>query len=493
MRTLLRIARTCGSVGALCVLLCCVADARGAAAVLQPCRIKGVENDVLCGRVQRPLDPSRPTGSQIDVHFAVLPAIARNKLPDPVFFFAGGPGQAAMRLGAEAALLLKRLHNRRDLVLIDQRGTGRSAPLECRALPPTTPLQQQVQGSRWDVYLADCLAQLQKLPYGDLRFFTTTIAMQDADAVRQALGVDRINAVGGSYGTRAVLEYLRAFPRHVRRAVIDGVAPPDMALPQSLGQDGQQALDAWLSSCEKETGCAQRHPVLRQQWKALLASLPKEVSASHPVTGQPERFVLTRLQLLSLVRSPLYAPMLAAALPLAIAQAAQDHFEPLLGLAAALGGGKGLQLAMGMHLSVICAEDMALQVAAPSQAAADFGDAFAQQYADICAHWPRGDVPAAFHSVPRSDVPTQVLSGGLDPVTPPRHGERIAQALGAKARHIIVPNVGHGVMAQPCVPEVLHRFIDSPADDAALAVDARCATAIPRPLLVRPFAMESSR
>lgn len=455
---------------------------------LHACHLPGMEVDVKCGALKRPLDPTQPNGPQIDLHFAVLPSVARNKLPDPVFFFAGGPGQAAMRLGAEVQTMLKRLQNRRDVVLIDQRGTGQSAPLECPPMSALTPLRDQLIGGRWDSYLERCLANLQKLPYGDLRFFTTTIAMQDADAVRAALGVEQVNVIGGSYGTRAVLEFLRQFPQRTRRAIIDGVAPPDMQLPASLGIDGQRALDTWLLLCEQDGACHKRYPNLRTDWQKLLASLPKEVSAVHPISGIRERFVMTKLQLLATVRSALYVPLLTSALPAALAEATTDHFEPLLALGSTPGG-SAMKLAMGMHLSVICSEDFPLGNA-PQATAADFGDVFVQQYAEMCAHWPHGTPPKDFYRIPPVQTPTLVLSGGLDPVTPPRHGERVAQALGSHARHIVVPQAGHGVIAHPCMPDLMFRFIDSKNEESAWAAlqDPRCVTAMPRPPLFLPFA-----
>jgi pimeloyl-ACP methyl ester carboxylesterase len=448
---------------------------------LVPCRLAGVEHTAWCGSVQRPLDPAQPAGRQIDVHFAVLPAVARNKKPDPVFLFAGGPGQSAIDLAGSAGRLLARLSNRRDIVLVDQRGTGRSAPLQCAADVPTRPLREQVDPALQRAELQRCRAALQALPHGDLRQYTTAIAVQDIDAVRQRLGVARFNAVGGSYGTRAVLETMRQFPQTVRRAVLDGVAPPDMALPAAFSPDAQAAFNALLAACEAEPACRQRHPALRTRWQALLASLPREVSVQHPVTRQTERFVLTREIATSLVRAPLYVPALAAALPLAVDEAAQGRFTALFGLASAFGGGAGARLAAGMHFSVICAEDLPRLDTAADRPGADFGSSIADLYRDVCADWPRGSVPAAFYTVPPASAATLLLSGGIDPVTPPRHGARMAQALGPLARHAVVPNAGHGVMGLLCVRDALFRFIDAETDADALAVDADCAQRLPRP------------
>ena len=461
------------------------APAVSANATLTPCRLKGLEHEARCGVVQRPLDPSQPQGPQIDVHFAVLPALARHKKEDPVFFFAGGPGQSAIALAGTLARPLARLTNRRDLVLIDQRGTGRSAPLHCPEQPLTQSLREMADPAAQALRLRDCRAALQKLPHGNLRQYTTTVAMADVEAVRQALGAPQVNLVGGSYGTRAALEYLRQFPQAVRRVVIDGVAPPDMVLPASFSTDAQAALDALFAACQAEPACAKAHPQLRERWAVLLKSLPREVSVAHPVTGREERLPLTRELVTGLVRPPLYAPLIASALPHALEEAAQGRFTPLLGLTSAMAGGRGspLRLAEGMHFSVICAEDFPrLQAGASAdRPGPDFANDFADMYRRVCDGWPQGTVLPAFYQVLPAPMPVLVLSGGLDPVTPPRHGQRVAQALGPQARHVVVPHAGHGLMLQGCLRDVVFRFIDAPDSAAALQVDGGCAENMPRP------------
>jgi pimeloyl-ACP methyl ester carboxylesterase len=450
---------------------------------LSRCRLEGVETDAWCGRLSRPLDPAQPAGTQIAIHYAVLPALARRKLPDPVFVFAGGPGQSAIDVAAPMSRTLGRFLNRRDVVLVDQRGTGRSAPLKCDPLSPLQPLSAQMDTQQQVQRLHRCRDQLAARAEGRLGYYTTTIAMADVDAVRRALGAERINAIGVSYGTRAVLEYMRQFPATVRRAVIDGVAPPDMRLPLSVSSDNQAAFDAVLAACTREPACSTRHPKLGGEWQALLASLPRDVTVAHPASGRSETVRLDRDTVLGMVRPTLYVPALASALPLAVSEAAAGRFEPLFGLSTALAGSAGSGMAEGMHFSVVCAEDMSdSATAAPKEVpSADFGDAFARLYTGVCGGWPRGVVPPAFYTLPPAPVPTLVLSGGADPVTPPRHGERVARALGANARHVVVPQAGHGVMMLPCMRDVVYRFIDAEHAADALAMEAGCATAVPRP------------
>jgi pimeloyl-ACP methyl ester carboxylesterase len=458
----------------------------------------------MCGVMKRPLDPQQPGGTQIDLHYAVLPALARNKHPDPVFFFAGGPGQSAMQLAGPLSRQMARLSNRRDLVLIDQRGTGRSAPLTCNEPAPNAALQEALEPGRAEAQLQACLASLRKLPHGDLRHYTTWVAMQDADAVREALGAEQINAVGVSYGTRAALDYQRQFPARVRRLVLDGVAPADMRLPQAFAQDNEAALQALLKSCDDAADCKSSYPQLRGALQQLMLRLPQRVMLRHPVTGATETVTLTADAMRAMLLGPLYVPALASTLPLAITQAAQGNYDALLGAGLPLQPNRrGQGMASGMHYSVICSEDVPIDgatatgatgaagtvaaAAATAKRAAStadapiFGSFFADRYQRICADWPRGNVPPAFYTLPRASGAALVTSGGIDPVTPPRHGERVMAALGPQARHVVVPNAGHGVLNLGCMRDVLFRFIDAADGAAALKVDTRCAEGIPRP------------
>jgi len=451
---------------------------------LTDCHVAGIRNGVLCGRLTRPLDPEHAERGTIEVRFMVVPAMARRKLADPVFMLAGGPGQSAIGVAEQVMPSLARLNNRRDIVFVDQRGTGGSAPLLCKE-PEDETLAEQSEPERRLRVVLQCKADLLKLPYlhseGDLGLFTTSIAVQDLDAVRRRLGAERIDLVGGSYGSRVALEYQRQFPKTVRRSVIDGVAPPDMALPVSFSTDNQASFDSLLAACAAEPACAKAHSGLRTRFDSLLHSLPRAITAQNPLTGRSEAFVLTRDLVLNAVRGALYSPSLASALPEAIEAAVRGDFSGLLGLNAALQSRKSTRPAIGMHLSVVCAEDLPRIGFSADKPGAEFGDSLAATYAQFCAQWPRGTVPPGFYTIPPSEVPVLVLSGGIDPVTPPRHGARVAQALGPMARHVVVANAGHGVMAIGCMRDVVWRFIDASEDRDALAVDASCASQVPRP------------
>jgi pimeloyl-ACP methyl ester carboxylesterase len=473
--------------GAGLAVLLALAAAPSSAAELSPCSLRGVEHAALCGSLQRALDPASPQGPQITLHYAVLPALARHKKPDPVFFIVGGPGQSAIALAGTASRLLARFGLRRDVVLVDQRGTGRSAPLGCGDEAAVLPLRDAADPARQQQRALDCLARLQVLPHGDLRHYTTSIAMADLEAVRQALGAERINLVAVSYGTRAALEYQRLFPPRVRRMVLDGVAPADMLLPQASAADAQAAFDALLRACEVDADCRSRHPQLAEAWRSLLASLPRELRVLHPSTGRSEVLHVQRELLQSMLRAALYAPVTASALPVAIDAAVQGRLEPLAALAGAQGARRGADaLALGQHFSVICSEDLPLHTTAAAEPTADFGRGLAPLYEAVCAAWPRGRPPQGFRDLPPAPAAVLLLSGGIDPATPPRHGERVARALGPKARHEVVPNAGHGLLGLPCVREAVFRFVDAADDAAALHVDTGCARDLPRPPVFMP-------
>ena len=457
---------------------------------LKPCHLPGLRDAVLCGTLKRPLNPQEPGGRHIGIEVAVVPSKAREKHPDPVYFLAGGPGQSAIDLIPALRGALSRLNNRRDLVFVDQRGTGRSAPLECEPEARLS-LTLALDPSQLPARMAKCRAALTQLPYGDLRFFSTSIAMTDLDAVRAALGQEQINVVGASYGTRAALEYMRLYPERVRRMVMDGVAPASLSLPHSMAPDANAALQSLLVDCAAEPNCRQRHPRLAAQWSQIFDSLPQSMSLTHPLTGMAERVTLTAPMVAAMVRGPLYSPELASGLPEAIGEAAQGRWMPLVGLASANVSRSGAKMAMGQHFSVICGEDTFLPVGGSD--AGRFAGLMDVAYAAVCAHWPKSPVDPAFYVVPPARAPVLMFSGGIDPATPPRHADSVARSLGDMARHIVVPKAGHGILRLGCTSDLVFKFVDHRDDSQALRVDAACLAAIPRPTVFVPAGASAQR
>jgi len=473
------------SVLSTCVL---VAAAGSATAIeLVPCRLKGIEREVRCGAIERPENPDAADGRRIPIHFAVLPALARNRAGDPLFVFAGGPGQSALKAAGLIAPVFAQLNARRDIVFIDQRGTGKSNGLHCDAPPAHASVAAQLDLSAFAARLQKCLRQIKTEKKADLAQYATWIAMRDVDAVRAALGYDRINLWGGSYGTRAALEYLRQFPAQVRSVVIDGVAPADMALPTSFSIDAEAMLRGLSERCSADPACKSRYPDLATGADALLARAdhtPPKVMLTHPLTGARESVAIDQRLIAAALRVPLYAPQLAAVLPHAIAAATDGDYNPLLTLAGSLASNVAENFAEGMHYAVICAEDMPRVDAAGREAArrTRFGLAFAQVYDETCRHVDVRAVPPAFYSIASADVPVLILSGGADPATPPRHGDAVAKQL-RKSLHLVAPNLGHGVSSQGCAPELITRFVRQASFDA---IDGACLERIPAATFFQP-------
>lgn len=445
-----------------------------AQAATTPCRLPDFPQEVQCGKIQRPLNPAQVDGKKIDIHFVLVPSRDRNKLKDAVFLLAGGPGQSAIELAGFGQAVFGRLNRRRDLVFVDQRGTGRSAPLHCPELENgSAVIDNETMFKMTDA----CMKNLQALPYGELQYFSTSIAVQDLEAVRKQLGYNAINLVGASYGTRAGLEYLRQFPSSVRRLILDGIAPPDMRLPAA---DAQLALDGVFADCAKDLLCNKSYPDLAARWKKLLASMPQKIAVKHPRLMTQLNFPMTRDSLIGLVHKTLYSPSTIAALPYVITQAEQAHFEPLVTLSGALSLVGPGAIAYGMHFSVWCGEAYArANTLAPKD---DFELMTSNMYNKVCEKWPRASIPVEFFEIPASIAPVLLLSGGIDPVTPTRHGAAVAKALGSKATHISVANAGHGLLAHGCIRDVLYRYINAKDEAEAIKLDTACVRQIPRPL-----------
>lgn len=442
------------------------------------CHSPDFPQDVQCGVVQRPLNPAEPNGKKIEIHYMVVPSQDRNKLPDALFLLAGGPGQSAIKVAGFGKAVLNRLNQRRDLVFVDQRGTGRSAPLQCPALEDDGDKDDFENSIENGAELAlQCLKKLQALPYGDLQYFSTSIAVQDLEAVRLAQGYGPINLVGVSYGTRVGLEYLRQFPQAVRRVVLDGVVPPSMAY---LGANVQNSLRGVFQACAKEAACDASYPHLDETWRKLLAAMPKKISVTHSRLGTELNLTMTRNGVMQLVQRVLYAPVGSSALPYALTQAERGKFEPLIALSGALDLSGPAGIAYGMHFSVWCGEAFAKPQGLPPQD--DFYVMTANLYNKVCEKWPRAQIPPEFFNIPRSAAPVLLLTGGIDPVTPTPLGVTVAKALGENARHVTLENAGHGLLTQGCIPDVVHRFFNAKSDREAVLVDAACVRQIPRPL-----------
>jgi len=442
---------------------------------LQPCppgeppEGLAAEVDGRCGVFEVYENRETKTGAVIRLRVAVIPALSRHSKPDPLFILAGGPGQAATEVGPLLLPFLKNVKVDRDIVLIDQRGTGSSGPLDCDFETEEDLLFQDPDPD----LVEQCLAELKK--GADLRRYTTPLAVDDLDEVRAALGYEKINLYGGSYGTRVALVYLRRHPERIRSVVLDGVAPTDLKLPLYLAVDGGRAMELMLSACEENPTCQTTFPNLRREWNELsvrLKETPAVVGLRHPRTGEAVTATINQEALAGTVFAALYNAELTSLLPLAIHAAREGDFQPLAAISNTLGG-SAENMSFGMHLAVLCNEDLPRVTAediAQIRQSPFMADSRLQLYRQFCSSVPRVELPAAYYEPVHSAIPVLALSGEIDPVTPPRWGEAVCGNL-SHCRHLIVPGTGHGVIAQGCMPQIIHRFLET-ADPAA--VDSAC-------------------
>lgn len=458
--------------------------------VTEPCRLQGMEQAARCGSIQVAENPTELSGKKILIHFAVIPAAARIKTADPLFIFAGGPGQSAQLLADQIGKVFSSINRKRDLVFIDQRGTGESNGLECVMPGPNTPLQDAVKFETSLKALTVCREQL--IAQGqDLRWYVTPIAVKDFDAVRARLGVEKINIWAGSYGTRVALEYTRQFPGRVRSLILDGVAPANQILPVQMAIDTDTQLNNLIVACKNDQICNKQYPNLREKLNALLSPQGAELDLTDPFTGEKRKFWIDAQSVAGVIRSPLYTPQIAAVLPHAINRAAQGEGDPLFALGAVLSSNTEENFSMGMHMAVVCAEDMPRidEHALKALEGKLIGRAYVDQYRALCKDWPAAPVPPEFYEPVKNDVPVLVLSGGLDPVTPPRHGKQIAQWF-KRSQHVIMPAGGHIVSTQPCAAKLITDFIKSAGSQV---IDGTCLEKIPPPLLFSQIMREGSK
>ncbi len=420
-----------------------------------------------CGWFEVAENPEEPSGKKIRLRVARIPAMGRDSEPDPLIFFAGGPGQAATEAWPIISYAIRKVNESRDILLIDQRGTGQSNPLKC----PQVDLEEAL-GLDWDDLAHSTQECLQSLD-GDPRYYTTTIAMHDIDAVRAALNYEQVNLFGGSYGTRAAQVYLRLFADRVRSVGLDGVVPQTLALGSEHAQKLDQAIYRVLNNCDKDPDCSAAFPNSAGSLTSLIQSLdesPVDITVSHPSTGEPVSLTFNREVLGSSLRFLTYSPDTQAMLPLLIHEAAENqYFERLASQILIAASGLQQSISQGMELSVVCAEDVPFFHKESADDHYLMGDTMTKASNIQCEIWPRGPLPEGFHDPVSSDVPVLLLSGELDPVTPPEYGDSVAEHF-PNSLHLVAPGQGHIVTTRGCMGGLVADFIIA-ASSAELETD----------------------
>ena len=428
------------------------AAAAGAAArprpavTVAPCKVPGLTEEARCGRLEVFENRTAAAGRKIEIYFEILKATGTPRAAEAVFNFAGGPGDSATRELPGVARFLASLRSTRDLVAVDLRGTGQSAPLDCPGLRGDHGVQGFLDEFLPAREVAACRRHLEK--DHDLRFYTTPLAVDDVEEVRAALGYDQVDLIGGSYGTRSVLVYMRQHPQHVRAAVIDGLVPTNNRSPLSFARDAQASLDRVLAACAADARCHGAFPDPAADLRRVLLATdraPAAVPLTDPTTGRPILLRLSRGGVAQALRYMLYRPSTQPLIPLYLHLAAGGNLKPLAEIAQGFAGLFG-DTSDGYFLSVTCSEDVksfTLDEAAAAARGTFLGDFRARKQKEACASWTAGDLPAGYAEPVRSTAPTLLYSGERDPVTPAALGAEVARHL-PNSLHLVVPGGAHG-------------------------------------------------
>lgn len=451
----------------LCLTACGPNQTAGMSARSQPsipvedCKLKltsGGSLDARCARLEVFEDQVARSGKKIGLNIAIIPAISRTPEADPLFLLSGGPGEASTASFPVYMEAFQRVHKYRDLVMVDQRGTGDSNPLICPEMEDEPVEKEDLSTEETAAQLAVCHQELGV----DTRLYTTQASVEDLDQVRQALGYEKINLLGVSYGTRYAQAYLRQYPQHVRAVVLDSLNPIQWELGPHNPANAQRALEKMFARCETDPGCKKTYPNLREEYENLLAQLDKEpatVKLDHPLTGEPLTLTFDRTRFGTVLLLMSYEPETVAMLPQLLHTTYEtQNFSRLASQAIQTGSALDTALSDGLYFSVLCAEDVAFYQ--PGEKGEFYLPDPTEKMKTLCKSWPSATVPAEFKQPVVSDLPVLLLSGEDDPITPPANAEEVAKTL-SNSLTVVMPGMGHGVFGRGCAPSLVAKFIES--------------------------------
>jgi len=426
-----------------------------------------------CGTLARPENPADPDSPEIELRIAVVPALNLSPETDPVVPIAGGPGQGSIEFYAAYRGAFESLRRNRDILLVDQRGTGESSTMDCPIDDEAILFEGEYSLEDTVEFVHECLEQL---PH-DPRYFTTSIAVTDLEAVREALGYTALNLYGVSYGSRVAQHFARRFPSSTRTVIIDGVVPPQLALGPEIATESQRAVDRIFARCAEDTSCNERFGDLAATFERVVKALrqaPVMVEVDHPSSGRPQEIRFGAGELAGAVRLIAYNPNMVALLPLLVDEAGLGNYEPLASQYLLVAISMSDALAIGMHNSVMCTEDMPFL----EKDAIDYGAIEATYMGSfqldaleaMCEIWPAGPIDSDFKEPLETDIPFLLLSGDADPITPPRYAEMALEKL-TNQEHLIGTHQGHGQISVGCTSRLAAKFVES-ADVSE--IDAEC-------------------
>jgi len=444
---------------------------------LQDCRISVAAGmpgiAARCATLVRPLDPDDASKGSIDLKVAVVPALSLEPASDPFVPIAGGPGQSSIYFYAGWSAAFERIRLERDIVLLDQRGTGDSAPMICD-------VDEDLVDGKYSAEQTMRLTEqcLEVLPH-DPRYFTTSLAVRDLEALRQALGYSQLNLYGISYGTRVAQHFARRYPASTRSIILDGVVPPQVPLGPDIATESQRAIDSVFARCAATPSCNERFPDVRDDFALLLGALAEEpvtVDLQHPVTAKREIIEFSADHFAAAIRLLLYNPRTVALLPLLISDAADGDFAPLAAQFHMVVESLSESLNIGMHNAVMCTEDAPFidwdGVDQNAINASYLGPVQLEAIHAMCTVWPGGVLDDNLRDPLATDKPVLLLSGGADPITPPYFAELAAVDL-RNSWLVVGADQGHGLAAVGCMPRVIGQFVADAtlADGAADCVE----------------------
>jgi pimeloyl-ACP methyl ester carboxylesterase len=421
-----------------------------------------------CANMAVPKDPSKPFGSSIELHIAVLPSTTR-PAAGALFYLEGGPGGAATQSAIEVNELFARVGRYRDIVMVDQRGTGGSAPVSC----PAAKVRAQ-DAAAVTAYLRRCFAALR----GKAHFDTTSVAASDLEIVRRRLGYGKIDLYGGSYGATLAQAYLRRYPDSVRSVVLDGGSLPDVRIYDVSARNAERALDEQLTRCARERACHRDYPHPQRELAILLARSPRRVMVESGTFELAPDDVAWTVEELS------QSPTGAVQIPYDVDAAVHGDYVPL---GRAYGSDVGLYLdapsRLAMYWVTLCSEPWSsFDAAATARDGAGSyltGPAVARArlFERACGVVPKGSVEPASGSDTTTRVPALLLAGGADPLDPVANLRGWRRAF-PNGRLVVLPGGGHGSIEYGCVQTLVARFV---AAGSARGLDTSCVRRIVLP------------
>lgn len=453
---------------------------------LTSCDFPKLNEPTFCGKLPVYENRAANAGRQIALNIVLLPARNSQAAADPVFYLAGGPGQAAARIASAGEdAIMRELRRERDLVFVDMRGTGESNGLRCDLTIARSDVQA-IFGEIFDpAVIQACRDKLERI--ADLTKYNTALGIDDLDDVRSALGYDRINLFGISHGAQAALEYLRRHPNHARTATLAGIVTPAAKAPLHFAKGAEQAITRLFNDCAADEACNGAFPDLETKFGRLLRSFDKgavSVPALHLASKTYQSITLSRgvftVQLLSL----LYSSRTLSLLPLIIDRAARGDWLPYAQVVARTAAPPEYRVDLGAYLSATCSESLPFidETELARATAVTFMEGYrTRRHLQACAHWPHRAIGPEYFEPVRSATPVLILSGDIDPATPAEYGAQALQTL-PNGRQVILRNTPHSYSV-PCAREIIVQFI---ASGSVRELDDSCAARLRRP----PFATE---